>query len=235
MTEAVPGVLIFTDDDVVVPSDWITSYVEAYEQADCDAVFGRVLPEWGRENQPEWYDDRFRSVFALLDYGSENLRATSLALQFFGANFSLRTDVLQSVGGFDANLGRFGGKLFIGEETDLFKRLLEARKDVWYFPSIRVWHVIREERKTVDYLRGYYRDAAESRAYLAWKQAKRSILGIPMHVIRKTAGFYIRLPFRWVRALLVGQAPDRLQLGLDVLARNRETRYHFLRICGRGR
>ena len=87
--------------------------------------------------------------------------------EFYGANFSVKRELLLQHGGFSESLGRTANHLYIGEELQLFLKLLDARCRIVYDPEILVHHVIAEKRKTKSYLQKYYRDIAHSLVVLA--------------------------------------------------------------------
>ena len=69
-----------------------------------------------------------------------------------GGNMALRRTAVERYGGFDPALGRVGGRLIGGEESDLFARLARAGERCWYVPDAVMWHIIPPEKLTDDYL-----------------------------------------------------------------------------------
>ena len=70
---AAGSIVVTTDDDVRVPSDWLNRAAEGLERLGCDYVGGRVLPIWGGP-RPAWLPDhggKQWAVIALLDYGPD--------------------------------------------------------------------------------------------------------------------------------------------------------------------
>lgn len=201
LAEARDGVIIFTDDDVVVEPRWLEEYMAEYKDPDVDAVFGPIMPEWGGA-APSWYDERYRASYALLDYGATRFVVTMPQHPFFGANFSCRTKWIKEFGGFDPRLGRMGDRLAVGEETELFDWLLQTRRAVIYNPRILVWHIIREDRKNKDFLRRHYRDSGQSVALVTQKRARRTLFGIPYYQYKSFLMFFSLFPTQYVYATL---------------------------------
>jgi glycosyltransferase involved in cell wall biosynthesis len=94
--------LLWTDDDVVVPPDWLEENLRAFEEHQAHLVFGKVLP-WWESGPPSWYSDRFAGMFALLDYGPKPFVVTDRAHQPYGVNMATRREVFR--------LGRYFGAL----------------------------------------------------------------------------------------------------------------------------
>ena len=51
-------ILVFTDDDVVVHSDWLTEIKTTFDRFHCSAVGGRIVPTWD-SGIPSWYDNPY--------------------------------------------------------------------------------------------------------------------------------------------------------------------------------
>ena len=56
-------------------------------------------------------------------------------------------------GEFNIALGRNKNNLMGGEEKDIFNRIKAAQGKIYYFPQLRVTHVIPERRTTREYIR----------------------------------------------------------------------------------
>ncbi len=228
IAETKDGIIIFTDDDVVVPKNWLATYMDEYSNGGVDAVYGPVFPEW-RNDKPEWYDKKLDPSYALLDYGDQRFIAKSIYQEFYGANFSMKVDLLKSYGGFDTNLGRTADKLFIGEETEIFSKLLNENRVIVYNPDIYVGHVIRSERKTKSYLVKYYKDIAESLAYLSVKKMKKSFLGIPLYKYKEFSSFYLLFIPKYFFYFCANKK-GKLLVQLLELIRNNRLLFFYLKI-----
>lgn len=128
------AIIAFTDDDCVVPTDWITSIAAAFDaDPEADMLYGQVnrapsligvvgeVPELPFD-KPERLS--FRDGFRI--YG-------------MGANFAARRSIFESVGGFDEALGG-GGPLKSSQDSDFQYRLYRAGATVLLSPSVKVDH-----------------------------------------------------------------------------------------------
>jgi len=178
----------FTDDDTIIDREWLSLYLEEFKDEHTDCVFGRIVPEWSGR-RPEWLGDSLIGLYGHLDYGQSRLVIADMEHEFFGANFSVRRNILEELGGFDVRLGRTKGALFTGEETRLFRDLVRQGRRIVYNPKIQVRHVVQEDMKEKAYLRRYFRDTAESLVH-AGADSRRKVLGIPFFRLREFALFY---------------------------------------------
>jgi len=108
-------VLLWTDDDVRVPVDWISRMVAPIKSGACDAVAGGVRLAPGRSRP--WMGTCLRAWFA----SSEALNVERPG-RLIGANMAFHRRVLDAARGFDPVLGP--GALGMGEET-LFSLQIE--------------------------------------------------------------------------------------------------------------
>jgi glycosyltransferase involved in cell wall biosynthesis len=234
IAEASGDFLVFTDDDVVVPANWMELYAQTILAHGADAVFGKIIPEWDGP-APPFFKPELNPAYALLDYGDKSFVVADRALEFYGANFGCLKSRLLAVGSFDAKLGRTKGFLFVGEERQVFLSLMDLGATVVYNPSIVVRHVIAENRKRKAYLRKYYKDIAASLVYLADQRARRTLLGIPLFRIKECASFFILLVPRTIGCLLPSAKGRLFILELKTRMFARMTAIYFQRALRLGR
>lgn len=213
---ATGNVVIFTDDDITVPSDWLAGYAGVFVRTGADCVFGKIVPDWGGQGPPSWYDDAFSMIFGKLDYGDRELIVNSRRHEFFGANFAVDRKLIVDYGGFDPALGRTPDKLYISEERKLFLRLVADRRKIVYAPNICVRHHISERMRSKQYIEQYYRDTAVSLVNIAPVNPGRQVFGVPyfrlIEFLRTLVMFVPRAVLRIARGEWHRIFPLRLEL-----------------------
>ena len=65
-----------------------------------------------------------------------------------GANIAFDRGLVQELGGFNEKLGRVGGSLLSGDETELNSRIVSAGRLVYFAPTVSVSHMVSRERLT---------------------------------------------------------------------------------------
>lgn len=223
------AITIFTDDDVTVPSDWLVNYTDVFMRTDADCVFGKIIPDWGADGPPPWYDDGFSMIFGKLDYGDLEFSVTSRRQEFFGANFAIRRDLVTTYRGFDPTLGRTPDKLYISEERKLFLRLLADRRKMVYCPSIYVHHHVSDRMRSRQYVRQYYWDTAVSLVNITPANTSRQLFGVPyfrcVELARTLAMFLPRAAVR----IVCGQRNKLFVLTMELMRMVRVVFLHFQR------
>lgn len=152
IAEARGDVLVFLDDDSMVEPDYLANLSADLEShPDAAAFGGRIDPLFESGKEPEWLCKWTYSWVSAIDKGPQACLFTGGKYPI-GANMGFRRSALDKVGGFDTSLGRTGKNLLGGEEKDIFQRIVAAGGEIWYFPDVRVRHVIPERRTTREYI-----------------------------------------------------------------------------------
>jgi glycosyltransferase involved in cell wall biosynthesis len=135
------SIIAFTDDDCLVPLDWIERIVTAFEeQHGGELMYGQVLPAY-----PE---DGGEALTPLLRINKpERLdRANGFRVFGMGANFAARRSLFERVGMFDEVLGG-GGPLKSSQDFDLAYRAYRHDAAILLRPEVIVRHDGRRERE----------------------------------------------------------------------------------------
>jgi glycosyltransferase involved in cell wall biosynthesis len=144
--------ILWTDDDVIIDPEWMAILLAAFEREHADWVFGTSEPEFPGP-RPSWYDARFRGYFAALDYGPNPFVVTDPEQSFYGLNCAGTRGAHVALGGFRSEFGPRGVGGGVGEDTDIFRRSLQARMKIVYEPRARVRHMIAPARLTKQFHR----------------------------------------------------------------------------------
>lgn len=152
MEEAKGDVFAFLDDDSLVQGDYLRTledYLTSNPQA--DAFGGRIEPLFDECPRPKWLCRWSMGWVSALDMGDMVREFEGKAFPI-GANMGMSRAIALKAGPFNPDLGRKGGNMDAGEEKDMFRRIRQAGGTIWYFPELRVQHVIPEKRTTLEYV-----------------------------------------------------------------------------------
>jgi glycosyltransferase involved in cell wall biosynthesis len=135
------SIISFTDDDCLVPSDWIEKIVMAFEQQrDGELMYGQVLPAYP-ENGGAALTPSLR-----IDKPERLDRVNGFRVFGMTANFAARRSVFERTGTFDEALGS-GGQLKSAEDFDLAYRAYRQNAVILLRPEVIVRHDGRRERE----------------------------------------------------------------------------------------
>ncbi len=145
-------IIAFTDQDVIVDTNWIKNIDFAFRNHHCDALVGKVLLSF-QEEKPQWLSERFMKSLAWVDFGNfptilNNKQAC------VGSNMAFKTNLFLKFGLFDHRLGP--GKAGTLEDVEFSERIRKQGAILYYFPNIIVHHIIPKRRTTKKYFRNNY-------------------------------------------------------------------------------
>lgn len=142
---------VFTDDDCIVPKDWLTTAASSL-RGSADLVFGNVHPG------PHDPNRQFVLHYVKSVAGEAGSLIEKHRVQGLGACMAVRRDVWEALGGFDEMLG-LAAPFGSGEEVDLTLRALLKGFKVAHRPEFAVTHhgpreIGEQAALVVDYLYG---------------------------------------------------------------------------------
>lgn len=151
--ECCGDIVAIIDDDELVNQSFARAYLEIFDaNSEVVAVGGKVVPRYP-SGRPLWLSHFTEVPIANpTDWGESICRFPKGKIPA-GGNMAFRREILLKYGGFDTSLGRVGGKLTGGEESDLFERLASDGVDFWYVPDAVIYHIIGTDKLTPDYFK----------------------------------------------------------------------------------
>ena len=209
--EAAGDYVLWTDDDVLVGSDWLAAYSRAFARWPVAVVFGGPIEPWFPGPSPSWLQDAWPMVanaYACIDYGRDVVPLTDARVPF-GANMAIRTDC-QRMFPFDPDRGVRPGSRVGGEETDVVRKLLNSGRQGCWVPDARVRHYIPEARQTLGYLRQWYFGYGEYLGRFEEREHIAHLFGRPRWLLKQAivselryrVHRYSRTPATWVLDLI---------------------------------
>jgi glycosyltransferase involved in cell wall biosynthesis len=146
--EATAPILAYLDDDAIATPGWLTQLVQAYDADEKLAIAGgKVTLIWVQAmTAPRWLSDGLAGNLGAYDLGETQQQIVKPGLTPRGLNYSIRQTFLDSVGGFDPQLGRVGKNLLSNEELHMTELALKHGWNVSYLPAALVAHHVSPER-----------------------------------------------------------------------------------------
>jgi glycosyltransferase involved in cell wall biosynthesis len=215
------ALITFTDDDVRAERGWVAAIARACaDHPDASMVGGRVLPDWPAP-PPAWLTPSHWAPLALLDYGDAPVRVdASRPICLVGANLTIRREVFDAIGPFDAELQRVRDGIGSLEDHGFLLRAFEAGLHGVYDPRIVIHAAVQPNRLTREYHRRWHRGHGHFYALLRAPHVERSragtLFGVPLHLYRQA----VADACGWAAAA-VGRRPDdafRRELALRFFA-----------------
>lgn len=160
---AASDILWYLDDDAVVRHGWGTAIAAAFADPGVAMVAGAVELRWP-VRRPSWLPGELTGHYSGLDLGpvERDMRWPEIP---FGVNMGLRRSLVESLGRFRDDLGRYGTNLLSNEDKEFAYRVYQAGGRVRYVPSAAVDHIVPPERTRFMWLvrRSYWNGVSDVR------------------------------------------------------------------------
>lgn len=201
-------IVAFTDDDIVVASDWVASIKRAFDRyPDADCIGGRVLPRWPGGAPPRWLTTKQLSPLALQNKGERPVVVdrNNAAPCLIGANFAFRRSAF-------ARAGLFAPEYTRTQDREIQLRLWKAGGVGVYLPEIVTYVDVPPDRLTKAYFRLWYGRAGRFHSRMGLLDviddqgrmvdpppAHLRIGGAPAFLYRKLAGAVVQTAYAIMR------------------------------------
>ena len=151
IAKAQGDIIAFVDDDERIVPEFVEAYVELFDnKSDAMSAGGKIVAEYPT-GCPRWMSHYTEQPIANpMDFGSEVKLFPKRRIPG-GGNMAMRRSVFEEVGVFNPNLGRTGGRLIGGEESELFERMAERGMACYYVPRAVMYHIIPKSKLQPDY------------------------------------------------------------------------------------
>jgi glucosyl-dolichyl phosphate glucuronosyltransferase len=192
--------LVWTDDDVLVSSDWLASFAQtAARHPQAAAVGGPIDPWFPVDPAPELLEafPVLRGGFCGVDHGPEE-RPLAADEPIWGANMAYQLSRVRGLR-FDPQLGRVKDALVSGDDGEYLVRVRALGAPVYWSPGMRLRHYVDPGRMTLDYLCRFYEGHGKTCVSCGGAPAGRRLFGVPLWVVRQLVENWIGCP--WCRLL----------------------------------
>ena len=207
--EAVGALVCFIDDDVRLPTDYVSRAHAAWKGGSWGVAGGRAVADY-EVPCPAWIErlppKMLNAPFGVHDRGERDfIIDDSDEIVPIGANMLIPHTVFEKIGTFDTELGRTGKSLRSGEDSEFYERARRAGLSIAYCGSCALRHFVPRER-------------LKRRFFVRWK-LRASLTG-GREVLPADTVYWLRVPrFQW-RSL----AEAFLRLVISVVAGRRTQR-----------
>ena len=144
-------ILIYLDDDVLMPSGWLEAMLAPYEDKQVGCVGGKTLLKF-EQPPPDWLTKPLRAYLSEWDRGPKQ-QTLGKNESPVGCNFSVRKKLLFEVGGF--NPDAFAESKLIYQRGDgecgLVEKIRTAGYKIIYQPRAWLYHRVPASRMKVKY------------------------------------------------------------------------------------
>ncbi len=130
-------VIVYIDDDVNIPVDFLTEHAKAQEASGAAIVAGGIEEKFRKDNPSPTRTGHFNfwTATPIRDF---NAKSEQWVYTAPGGNFSVRREAFEKIGGFDERL-TLGAALY--EETEFCLRARKNGYKIFFAPKARLTHL----------------------------------------------------------------------------------------------
>jgi len=187
--EVAGDLVLFSDDDVIFPKDWLEKHRQAADNnLDFDIFGGPILPNWPMT--PEDWILKYvplGTVFAITE-GVIPEGECSIGV-IWGPNFSVRRNVLEQFGPLPENIGPSGTQYAMGSESAFLYRLAEKGHRSFFINQAAVQHIIRPNQLERSWILSRAQRFGRGQCRLTFSKSGQvaELMGIPRWILPELA------------------------------------------------
>lgn len=150
--EAKTPYVVFFDDDIRATKSLLTSWITFFSQYPNAVAAGGKIHVQFDDPRPSWMSHFLLPLLGHHDLGNSQKKYPPNKYPF-GGNMGFQKSIFEEVGFFDTNLGRKGKSMNAGEEKELFRRIRNTGKEIYYHPKAFLYHRVDGQRLTTNYIK----------------------------------------------------------------------------------
>lgn len=144
LLDSLGELIIFTDDDIIPPKNWLVAYQRIVRNnPDCTLFGGATKPLWEKMPPPELLEAIPNGTAYVITDDTKKTGIVS-ATSLWGPNMAARKEIFQSGIRFNEHIGPNGASYAMGSETDFLERVAATGEKAYFCKDMAVQHIIRE-------------------------------------------------------------------------------------------
>ncbi|MEO6406533.1 MAG: glycosyltransferase family A protein [Ferruginibacter sp.] len=141
IAEAKGSVIVYIDDDVILPENYLSSLMNFFkERPDAAGAGGKVIPKYESGTEPLWMNKYLNGFIGRVDHG-DAIKIFDKEMKYpAGCNMIYKKEVLLAAGGFNNDL------TFRSDDKYIFQQVKKISGKIYYIPCAWLYHYIDEAR-----------------------------------------------------------------------------------------
>lgn len=174
-------ILVYADDDIEAFPTWLEGIWESFQDSKVMLVGGKNYPKW-KNVPPLWIKNKWNqqnqyghclAALSLIDFGDEIKEIPAFFV--YGCNFSVRKSIITATKGFHPDGFPSDMIEYRGDgESYVDKFIEEHHYKVVYNPKASVYHIVTEDRLTLDYFKKRMFRAGVEQSYVDKRYEKQN-------------------------------------------------------------
>jgi len=188
--------LVFIDADEIPEKSWLQSAINVLSDDETDCVGGKI--SISLSSRPKWLSDNLLPFYGEVNYSHQAFRIIDISTPIWSGNIAYNTRIFQQGLRFDVRYNRKGNDLGGGEDSMMFRYLLQNNFTLRYEPDMAIMHLIPDEKIRRGYFLKIHFIAGLKHVSYEMEYEGKKIVGVPrfmfMQLCKKTYQvLYLRL------------------------------------------
>jgi glycosyltransferase involved in cell wall biosynthesis len=179
--------LAFIDDDEIPGPRWLEAAVDALEREEADCVGGEIRVRLAAMRRPSWLDEELLGFLGQVSHSPVPFWITDRSTAVWSGNIAYRTSVFSKGLRFDCRYNREGEGIGGGEDSIMFRTLLESGAKIRYRPDMLIEHYVEEWKiKRTYFLKLHFLAGLKYGRYMN-DEFSRTVMRVPLFMFAQAA------------------------------------------------
>lgn len=186
--------LLFIDDDELPSKGMLNAAITSLQFEGAECVGGRIFADLGNRTPPLWLTKDLLAFYGEIDYGNEPFWIKDRTTPVWSGLVAYRTELFINNPNlrFDHRYNRKGTAIGGGEDSILFRELLERKVRIRYQPNMKVDHLIPAWKIRRRYFIKLHFVAGKKYGQYEIQPAENAFFGVPPFLIRQFLLQFVR-------------------------------------------
>lgn len=180
--------LVFIDDDELPREGFLAAAARCFESCpSAGCIGGRVRVDFAGRKRPRWLSDDLLGFLAATDYGDEGFWVKDDGTPLWTANVAYRMSLFRedSQLRFDYRYNRVGKGIGGGEDSIMFRELLNRGVPMRYSPEMIVDHAVEPWRLSPWYFLKLHGKSGFKEGRWELEEYRDGFFGVPLFLVRQ--------------------------------------------------
>ena len=169
--------LAFIDADELPEKAWLQAAINVLLDDETDCVGGKI--SISLSSRPKWLSDDLLPFYGEVNYSNQRFRILDRSTPIWSGNIAYNMRIFHQGLRFDTRYNRKGNELGGGEDSMMFRYLLQNHFTLMYEPGMEILHLIPDEKIKRGYFLKIHYLAGKKSSFYGMDFDGKKIFGVP--------------------------------------------------------
>jgi len=188
--------LVFIDADEIPEKSWLQSAINVLGDDETDCVGGKISISLSL--RPKWLNDSLLPFYGEVNYSHQRFRIIDSSTPIWSGNIAYNTRIFQQGLRFDVRYNRKANALGGGEDSMMFRYLLQNKFTLKYEPDMAITHLIPDDKIKRSYFLKIHFIAGKKYGYYEMDYEGKKIVGVPVFMFMQLCKKTYQVLYLWL-------------------------------------